>query len=340
MLVLGIESSCDDTSAAVVEDGTRVRSCVVARQDEFHAKYGGVVPEIASRKHLEVIAAVVREAHARAGIEKSEIGGVAVSQGPGLVGSLIVGLNFAKAYAYAANLPFIGINHVEGHLWASRLGDRPAEPPFVGLVVSGGHTNLYLVDADRSMRLVGRTVDDAAGECFDKVAKMLGLGFPGGAMIDRLAAGGDPEGVDLPRPLIRSGDFRFSFSGLKTAVRTHLERRDMPPEGRDLGDLCASLNAAVVDVLLEKLQVAAREFGVGRVVIAGGVAANRMLRESAARRFEGAGIELSVPDFLFCTDNAAMIAAAGDSLLTAGVRSPWTANAYASIKKVSRDAAS
>lgn len=340
MLVLGIESSCDDTSAAVVEDGATVRSCVVARQDEFHEKYGGVVPEIASRKHLEVIAAVVREAHERAGVSRADIEGVAVSQGPGLVGSLLVGLNFAKAYAYAANLPFVGINHVEGHLWASRLGERPATPPFVGLVVSGGHTNLYFVDADRAMNLVGRTVDDAAGECFDKVAKMLGLGFPGGAMIDRLAATGDPNRVDLPRPLIRSGDYRFSFSGLKTAVRTHLEHRGSIPVGNDLGDLCASLNAAVVDVLLEKLHAAAREFGASRVVIAGGVAANRMLRDTATRRFAEAGIDVFIPDFLFCTDNAAMIAAAGDALLSARVRSPWTANAYASIRKVSRDAAS
>ncbi len=340
MLVLGIESSCDDTSAAVVEDGTRVRSCVVARQDEFHAKYGGVVPEIASRKHIEVIAAVVREAHEQAGVERRDISGVAVSQGPGLVGSLLVGLNFAKAYAYASALPFVGVNHVEGHLWASRLGDRPAEPPFVGLVVSGGHTNLYFVDTDRSMRLVGRTVDDAAGECFDKVAKMLDLGFPGGARIDQLASTGDAKAVDLPRPMIRSGDFRFSFSGLKTAVRTHVQARGTPPIGNDLADLCASLNAAVVDVLLEKLHLAAREFGARQVVVAGGVAANHMLRDRAASRFADAGIELFIPDFLFCTDNAAMIAAAGDALVAAGVRSPWNANAYASIKKVSRDAAS
>lgn len=332
MIVLGIETSCDDTSVALVRGGRDVLSCVVTSQDEFHARFGGVVPEIASRRHLETIDEALRLTLEKAGVALDSVGGVAASQGPGLIGSLLVGLNFAKGLAYARGLPFVGVNHVEGHLFAARLGERPAEPPFVGLVVSGGHTNVYRVDENGASPL-GRTVDDAAGECFDKTAKLLGLGFPGGVQIDRLARGGDPAAVDLPRPMLRSGDLRFSFSGLKTAVRTYVESRPSPLPEKELADLCASLNAAVVDVLVAKLADAATAQGVRHVVVAGGVAANTMLRERAYAMCGERGWDCFIPDFRLCTDNAAMIAAAGDALLTAGKRSDWSANAFASLRK-------
>jgi len=329
--VLGIETSCDDTSAAVVERGPRVLSCVVSGQDEFHEKYGGVVPEIASRRHIEVIDLVVKEAIFASGLAAEDLSGVAVTSGPGLIGSLLVGLNYAKGFAFARGLPFVGVNHVEAHLFAARLGDRSPDPPFVGLVVSGGHTNLYLVEGEANVRLLGKTLDDAAGECFDKVAKLLGLGYPGGAAIDRLAKKGDPEAVSFPRPMLTSENLSFSFSGLKTAVRKHLLKRDRKPEGKELFDIAAGFNAAVAEVLVAKLFRAARFHDVGRVVLAGGVAANTMLRSEAAKQAESRGIELFIPDLQFCTDNAAMIAAAGMTALFEGRVSPWSLNAYASL---------
>ncbi|MCB1153026.1 tRNA (adenosine(37)-N6)-threonylcarbamoyltransferase complex transferase subunit TsaD [bacterium] len=332
MRILAIESSCDDTSAAVIDDGRVVRSCVVTSQDAFHAKFEGVVPELASRRHLETIGPVVQEALDRAGTSLNKIDAVAATNGPGLIGSLLVGLNFAKSLAFARGLPFIAVNHIEGHLFAARLSETAPTPPFVGLVVSGGHTDLYRVESDFRPQLMGRTRDDAAGECFDKVAKMLGLGFPGGVAIDKLSKDGNPTAVDLPRPMLHSGDDAFSFSGLKTAVKTHIDTHDRP-EGTALNDLAASLSAAIVDVLTAKLFAAAEREGVTQVVVCGGVAANSMLRrrvtEEAARR----GMELFIPEIAFCTDNAAMIGAAGQVLLERQGPSPLSVNAFASLVK-------
>ncbi|MCB9478092.1 MAG: tRNA (adenosine(37)-N6)-threonylcarbamoyltransferase complex transferase subunit TsaD [Deltaproteobacteria bacterium] len=332
MRILAIESSCDDTSAAVVDDGRVVLSCVVSSQDAFHAKYGGVVPELASRRHLEMIGPVVDEALQRADTSLNEIDAVAATNGPGLIGSLLVGLNFAKSLAFARGLPFAAVNHIEGHLFAARLGDKAPAPPFVGLVVSGGHTDLYRVEVDYRPRLLGRTRDDAAGECFDKVAKMLGLGFPGGVVIDKLSRDGDPNGVELPRPMLHSGDDAFSFSGLKTAVKTHVETHG-EPEGKALNDLAASLSAAIVDVLCAKLFAAAERERVSQVVVCGGVAANSMLRARVTQEAERRGMELFIPAIAFCTDNAAMIGAAGQALLDRQGPSPLSVNAFASLVK-------
>ncbi|MCZ7582293.1 MAG: tRNA (adenosine(37)-N6)-threonylcarbamoyltransferase complex transferase subunit TsaD [Deltaproteobacteria bacterium] len=331
MRILGIESSCDDTSAAVVQDGRRVLSCVVATQDAFHEKYGGVVPEIASRRHIEVIDQVMAEALEQAGVGADGLDGVAATQGPGLIGSLLVGLNYAKAFAFGRGLPFVGVNHVEAHLFAARLDERAPEPPFVGLVVSGGHTNLYHVSDPREVRLLGKTVDDAAGECLDKSAKLLGLGFPGGAALDRLAEEGDASAVPLPRPMIASGDHAFSFSGLKTAVKSTWTTPARRSKEKSWPISPPPFVAAVADVLAAKLFHAAEQTGARRIVIAGGVAASRRLRERVSREAEKRGMDLFIPDLTFCTDNAAMIAAAGTAALRAGERSDWSLDAFASL---------
>ncbi|NMC73093.1 MAG: tRNA (adenosine(37)-N6)-threonylcarbamoyltransferase complex transferase subunit TsaD, partial [Geobacteraceae bacterium] len=247
MLLLAIESSCDETSAAVVRDGKTILSNVISTQEAVHAAYGGVVPEIASRKHLEVITPVIEEALKQASVSLDQVEGVAVTQGPGLAGSLLVGISAAKAIAYARRLPLVGVHHIEGHLFAVFL-ENPVEFPFVALVVSGGHTHLYRVDAVGEYRTLGQTRDDAAGESFDKVAKILGLPYPGGAVIDRLACGGDPTGIKLPRPLLRDGSCNFSFSGLKTAVLQYVAKNPSSSEGGQLNDLCASFQAAVCEV--------------------------------------------------------------------------------------------
>jgi N6-L-threonylcarbamoyladenine synthase len=331
MRVLGIESSCDETAAAVVcvdESGaTTVRSDVISTQIALHAPYGGVVPELASRAHLRAITPVVREAVERAG-GWSAVDAVAVTQGPGLAGSLLVGLQFAKAIAFARGLPLIGVNHLRGHLLAPRLdrpmaiGERP-EFPFVALVASGGHTALYRVDGPSEIRELGATRDDAAGEAFDKVAKLCGLGYPGGPVIDKLAALGDPTAVPLPRPMRARRSLEFSFSGLKTAVATWVERHGVPEPGRGLEDLAASVQSAIVDSLVRKLEAALEHEGLTRAVLSGGVAANRGLRARAASMCDRRGFSLHVPPVQSCTDNAAMIAYAGALRLLAGERSGW-----------------
>ncbi|MBZ0273123.1 tRNA (adenosine(37)-N6)-threonylcarbamoyltransferase complex transferase subunit TsaD [bacterium] len=331
MNILGIESSCDDTSAAVVRDGREALSNVVARQDELHEAFGGVVPELASRRHLELIDVIVTRALGQAGMTLDDIDAVAVALGPGLVGSLLAGLNYAKGLAFARGLPFLAINHVEAHLFAARLGETPPDPPFVGLVVSGGHTNLYLAGEDGATRLVGKTVDDAAGECLDKIARHLGLGFPGGAALDALARDGDPKAVALPRPKLSAGDLLFSFSGLKTAARRHIDLLGDAPSDKDRADLAASVIEAVCDVLVAKTVAAARAHGAKRVVIAGGVAANSRLREAARAAARAEGFELFVPPLAFCTDNAAMIAAAAFARMARGEISPWSVNAFATL---------
>lgn len=317
MIVLGIESSCDDTAAAVVEDGPRVRSSIVASQLETHRAFGGVVPELASRRHIEAISAVVEEAIVQAGIRPEEIEAVAATRGPGLVGSLLVGFSFAKGFAWARGLPLVGVNHLEAHIHALFLeGPRPAYP-FVSLLVSGGHTALYLVSSPFAMELLGQTRDDAAGEAFDKVAKMLGLGYPGGPVIEKLARRGDPHRFPFPRPALDQPGLDFSFSGIKTAVGRRIERLQ-PLSDTDVADLAASFQEAVIEVLAAKLLRAAAEKECPRLAVVGGVAANGPLRERVAAVARDRGLEAFLPPPRWCGDNAAMVAAAGLHLLRAG----------------------
>jgi N6-L-threonylcarbamoyladenine synthase len=338
MLVLGIETSCDETAASVVEDGCWVRSDVVASQIQVHAEYGGVVPEVASRQHVATIVPVLRRAASEAGIALADLDGIAVTAGPGLVGALLVGVETAKALGYALGKPVIGVNHLAGHLAAVFLDDRPrvspsssspsgASPaalptppdPHLALLVSGGHSALIRVDGPGVTTLLGATRDDAAGEAFDKVGKMLGLGYPGGVAIDRLAATGDPHAFALPRALPRRDDIDFSFSGLKTAVSVMLQGRPAPV-GQELADFAASFQAAVVDVLCRKSRRAIALQGIPHLVVCGGVAANRGLRAGLAAAAAEDQFHLYIPPPKRCTDNAAMIAAAGARLLARGAR--------------------
>lgn len=319
MRLLTIESSCDETAAAVVQDGVTVLSNIIASQEAVHAPFGGVVPELASRKHLEVISSVIEEALSRASQSLDAIDGIAVTQGPGLAGALLVGISVAKAIAYARNLPLVGIHHIEGHLFAVLL-EKTVAFPFIALVVSGGHTHLYRVDGYGRYRTLGQTRDDAAGEAFDKVAKILGLPYPGGSVIDRLASRGDPDGVRLPRPLLRDGSCNFSFSGLKTAVLQSIRKNPVDGGGQALHDLCASFQAAVCEVLVEKTRSALRETGITRLVVAGGVACNSGLRKGMSRLSEETGVELFIPSPILCTDNAAMLAVPAEFYLGNGIR--------------------
>ena len=326
MRVLGIETSCDETAAAVLADGRRVLSSVVASQDEVHAPYGGVVPELASRRHIEVIVPVVEKALADADVRLTDLDGIAVTQGPGLVGSLLVGCSMAKALAWVHRLPLVGVNHLEGHIYAAFLTDDPPEHPFLALVVSGGHTALYHAPAPLGYRLVGQTRDDAAGEAFDKVAKLLGLGFPGGPVIQRTAERGDPAAIAFPVAQMTDGARDFSFSGIKTSVSSWVKRH-APLSGGQIADVAASFQATVVKMLVRKTVRAALHLGVKRVVLTGGVAANGPLRALLAAECEAHGIRLHVPPRHLCTDNAAMITAAGSARLAAGERAPLTMNA-------------
>ncbi|MBM4396831.1 MAG: tRNA (adenosine(37)-N6)-threonylcarbamoyltransferase complex transferase subunit TsaD [Deltaproteobacteria bacterium] len=317
MNVLGIESSCDETAAAVVEDGRRVRSSVVWSQVALHAPYRGVVPEIASRNHLRSIVPVVDEALAKAGTDLSGIDGIAVTIGPGLIGSLLVGVQFAKALALGRGLPVVGVNHLEAHVMAAFLvPDRdPPRFPFVALAVSGGHTSLYLLSRPGEVALLGRTLDDAAGEAMDKAAAQLGLPYPGGVAIDRVSEGRDRAAVKFPRSMIKDPTLDMSFSGLKTAMRHHLLKRPEALGADEVGDISASFQEAVVDVLVHKTIAAARANAVRDVVIAGGVAANRRLRARMASAAEAAGLVLHPVPISLCTDNAAMIAGLGHRYL-------------------------
>jgi N6-L-threonylcarbamoyladenine synthase len=325
MLLLALESSCDETAAAVVQDGRTILSNVVASQISIHAEYGGVVPEIASRKHLESVSIVVEQALRDAGTGLDRIEGVAVTQGPGLAGALLVGISVAKGLALGRALPLVGVNHIEGHLLAVFL-EAAVEFPFIALAVSGGHSHLYRVDGVGRYTTLGQTVDDAAGEAFDKVAKLIGLPYPGGVAIDRLAATGDPKAIRFPRPLMNDGSYNFSFSGLKTAVLTHVQKF---PESREAGinDLAASFQAAVCEVLTKKTAAAVAATGIKRVVVAGGVACNSALRLAMRRFAEDNGVELAIPSPMLCADNAAMIAVPGDFYLNAGFRSGFDLDA-------------
>ncbi len=318
MVVLGIESSCDDSAAAVLRDG-RLAASVVSSQDAVHGPYGGVVPELASRHHVRNLLPVIDAALARAGVAVGQVDAVAVTCGPGLVGSLLVGLTLAKGIAQRRRLPLVGVNHLEGHLLAVNL-ERPAgDPlpfPFLGLIVSGGHTGLYLARGAGDYACLGRTRDDAVGEAFDKAAKLLGLGYPGGPVIDRLARDGDPKAIRFPRATLKRARFDFSFSGFKTALREYLGQH--PASAGALPDVAASLQEALVDMLVDTTTEALATTGVERLVVSGGVAANRRLRTRMDAAAAALGVEVFFPRPAFCTDNAAMIALAGAPRLAAG----------------------
>ena len=316
-LVLGIETSCDETAAAVVAGGRDMISSTIATQTERHAPFGGVVPEIASRAHVELVTEVIELALIEAGVELGEVDAIAACHGPGLAGALLVGVSAAKSLALVTGRPYVGVNHHEGHMYAAMLDDPDLEPPFVTLVASGGHTLLVAMRAHGRYETLGQTVDDAAGEAFDKVARFLGLGYPGGPAIDALATRGDPEAVAFPRPMLDDGA-DFSFSGLKTAVVTYCRRY---PDF-DVADVAASFQAAVIDVLATKLMRAARGAGVDTVVIGGGVAANSGLRARVTEEAARAGLRAVIPGMGLCTDNAAMIAACGFYRLAADGPSP------------------
>jgi N6-L-threonylcarbamoyladenine synthase len=326
-LILAIESSCDETAAAVMRGGTELLSNVVASQIDFHARFGGVVPEIASRKHTEAIVGVIDEAMQRAGealgrkrLTFSELDAIAVTYGPGLVGALVVGLAYAKGLAMATGLPLVGVNHLEGHIFANVLADPEVRPPMVALLVSGGHTSLVHMPEWGVYRTMGETLDDAAGEAFDKVAKVLGLGYPGGPVLSQLAETGNAAAIDFPRAMMRSGDYAFSLSGLKTAVINHIRHEREAGRDIDLPDLAASFQQAVIDVQVAKAVRAVEETGATAFCLAGGVAANPALRAALTSAMLPLGVHVSVPPLYLCTDNAAMIAAAAHYRLLRGDR--------------------
>jgi N6-L-threonylcarbamoyladenine synthase len=320
MIILGIETSCDETAAAVVRDGSTIASSVVSSQIEVHHRYGGVVPELASRKHIEAIVPVVEEALSNADLSLNDINAIAVTRGPGLVGALLVGFAFAKACAYALEIPWVGVNHLEGHINSVFLEPEPPPFPFVALLVSGGHTNIYHVTSHVTMELMGQTRDDAVGEAFDKVSKMLGLGYPGGSVIDRLSHTGNPTRIKFPRTYLDKSGFDFSFSGIKTAVKRYVAAHQDQLEGQ-LPDIVAGFQEAVLDVLCYKAIRAAIQKKCDRIALVGGVAANSRLREKLRDDSLGRGIFVHVPPPNLCGDNAAMIAAVGYHYLKAGIDS-------------------
>ena len=326
MRVLGIETSCDETAAAVVENGRVALSDVVSTQIDIHRRWGGVIPELASRNHVLQVMPVIDEAMTRAGLKLTDLDGLCVTRGPGLQGALLVGLQVAKSIALATGLPLVGVNHLEGHLLAIRLAPDAPEPPFLGLVVSGGHTTLYEVPAFGTYLKLGSTRDDAAGEAYDKVARLLGLPYPGGLPIDQLAQTGDPKAIAFPRALKQHDVLDWSFSGLKTAVLNHVQQHGAPT-GQALNDLCASFQEAVADALTKKVMLGAKKVGAKQLVLCGGVAANSRLRSLAQERADEAGLKLYLPPKRLCTDNGAMIAVAGYEALQRGVRSDLSLDA-------------
>lgn len=333
-LILGIESSCDETAAAVVKNGREVLSNVINTQIDLHKKYGGVVPEIASRKHIENIDAVVEEALVKAGVTIDNIDAVAVTYGPGLVGALLVGVSFAKGYSYAAHKPLVPVHHIKGHIMANFIAHKELEPPFVCLVASGGHSHIVLVEDYTEFKILGRTRDDAAGEAFDKIARVIGLGYPGGPKVDKLAKEGNPEAVKFPRVRIDKDSLDFSFSGVKTAVINYLHKQEQQGIEVNKADIAASFQAAVTDVLVEHTIEAAEKYNINTIAIAGGVAANSELREKMTREAGKKNISVLFPPPVLCTDNAAMIACAGYYSYLKGITAEQDLNAvpYLSIE--------
>lgn len=330
--ILAIESSCDETAAAVVKNGREVLSNIISSQIALHTLYGGVVPEIASRKHIEKINQVIEAALAEAKMTLEDMTAVAVTYGPGLVGALLVGVAEAKAIAYGAKKPLVGVHHIEGHVSANFIEHPDLEPPFVCLIVSGGHTHLVIVRDYGEFEIIGRTMDDAAGEAFDKVARAVGLGYPGGPKVDRAAKEGNIHAIEFPRARVGGSEYDFSFSGMKSAVLNYINQAQMKGETISVPDLCASFQNAVVDVLVSRAVTAAKEFGYDKLAIAGGVASNSALREGMRKACEREGLKLYYPSPIYCTDNAAMIGAAAYYEYINGARAGWDLNAVPNLK--------
>lgn len=331
-LILGIETSCDETSAAIIANGNIIMSNIISSQIPVHQKFGGVVPEIASRKHVELIGMVIQEALNEAKVTFSDPDAVAVTYGPGLVGALLVGVSAAKALAYSLEKPLIGVNHIESHIYANFLEGPSPKLPAVCLVVSGGHTDLVYLEDHGCFRLIGRTRDDAAGEAFDKMARAVGLGYPGGPLVEKLALEGDSEAIDFPRAYLEAESLDFSFSGLKSSVLNYLNRAAMKGENVNRADLAAGFQKAVVDVLVDKALAAAGRYNTRTILLAGGVAANSRLRRELTDRANEAGIIVRYPAPVFCTDNAAMVACAGYYKFLRNDFAPLTLNAIPGLK--------
>ncbi len=330
--ILAIESSCDETSAAVVVNGREVLSNIIYSQIDIHTLYGGVVPEIASRKHIEKINQVIRAALDEASVSLDDIDAVAVTYGPGLVGALLVGVGAAKAICFAKDIPLIGVHHIEGHISANYIQYKELEPPFMCLVVSGGHTHLVKVTEYGKYEILGITRDDAAGEAFDKVARAIGLGYPGGPKVDKLAKEGNPDAIAFPRAKINENEYDFSFSGLKSAVLNYLNQAEMKGEEINRADVAASFQKAVTDVLVEHTVAAAKYYGMDNIALAGGVASNSSLRAAMKEACDKEGLSLYYPSPVLCTDNAAMIGAAGYYEYINGTRHGWDLNAVPNLK--------
>ena len=332
ILILAIESSCDETAAAVVKNGREILSNVISSQIALHTLYGGVVPEIASRKHIEKINYVIEEALKEAGCELKQMDAIAVTYGPGLVGPLLVGVSAAKAISFATGIPLIGVHHIEGHISANFIENTELEPPFICLVVSGGHSHLVVVKDYGEYEIIGQTRDDAAGEAFDKVARAIGLGYPGGPKIDKVAKEGNPQAIHFPRAKVEDNAYDFSFSGLKSAVLNYLNACQMKGEEINTADVAASFQQAVVEVLVDHAMHAVKQYGYDKFAIAGGVASNSALRAAFKERCEKEGIQLYYPSPILCTDNAAMIGCAGFYEYLKGVRSDLELNAVPNLK--------
>ena len=331
-LILGIETSCDETSAAVVKNGGHVLSNVISSQVEFHSKYGGVVPEIASRKHVELIIPVIDEAIKEAGIKLSDLDGVGVTYGPGLVGTLLVGVSAAKGLSFSLDRPLIGVHHIEGHICANYIEHKNLKPPFISLVVSGGHSHIYYVEDYGKFEVLGQTRDDAAGEAFDKIARVMDLGYPGGPEIDKISKNGDENAISFPRTYFSDNSLDFSFSGIKTAVINYINTKVQKKEQIAKQDICASFQKAVVEVLANNTIKAGKVKNISKITIAGGVASNSRLRSELCKKCRESGYEFYYPSSVLCTDNAAMIASAAFYRLERGIVSDYDLNAVPGLK--------